>query len=232
MIWNTSETVSITYQPCHSQFCCWLLPIWPLLGVLAENGAYVLCRLGWRYDRAKLSFSWPYMIISMIWNKSELSVSHLSRTTAFLLLIAANLAQAGFMGWKLSLWPDLTWLALQLSKAVFFLTLYHSINDMKHCWTFCITSQPCHNQFCFLMADNLALAGFLGWKWSLWPLLTSLALQLSKAVFFMILYDIINDMKHFQTLYITPHPALVYFHPYKKRLLEIQSQIHKMYTLF
>ena len=35
-------------------------------GCLAENGAYGLCRLGWRYNGAKLSFSSPYMIVSII----------------------------------------------------------------------------------------------------------------------------------------------------------------------
>ena len=48
-----------------------------------------------------------------------------------LLLIAANLALTGCLGRKLSLWPGPTWLAVQSSKAVFFLTLYDSINDMK-----------------------------------------------------------------------------------------------------
>ena len=64
------QTVCITPQPCHIYFCCWLLPIWPKLEFWAENVAYGLCRLGWRYNRAKLSFSWPYMIVSMIRNSS------------------------------------------------------------------------------------------------------------------------------------------------------------------
>ena len=49
----------------------------------------------------------------------------------FLLLMAANLAQAGFLGLKLSLWPVPIWLEVQLIKAVFLLTLYDSFNDMK-----------------------------------------------------------------------------------------------------
>ena len=60
------RTVSITPQPCHIHFCCWLLPIWSYLDFWAENGAYGLCRIGWRYNRAKLSFSWPYMLVSII----------------------------------------------------------------------------------------------------------------------------------------------------------------------
>ena len=47
----------------------------------------------------------------------------------FLLLVAANLALAGFLGLKWSLWPVPAWLAVQRSKAVLFLNLYYSIND-------------------------------------------------------------------------------------------------------
>ena len=75
------QTVSITSHPCRSHFCCWLLPIWPKLDFWAENGAYVLCRLGWQYNGAKMYFSRSYIIVSMIWNSSELSASHLSRVT-------------------------------------------------------------------------------------------------------------------------------------------------------
>ena len=63
-------TVCITLYPCHSHICCWLQPIWPKLDFWAENGAYGLCLLGWRYNGSKLYFSWPYMILSMIWNTS------------------------------------------------------------------------------------------------------------------------------------------------------------------
>ena len=47
----------------------------------------------------------------------------------FLLLIAANLTQDGFLGWKWSLWHVPAWLVVQRRKAAFFLTLYDSIND-------------------------------------------------------------------------------------------------------
>ena len=60
----------------------------------------------------------------------------------FLLLIAANLAQAGFLGRKWSLWPVPAWLELQRSKAVFFLALYFSINGIKYFLNVCIISQP------------------------------------------------------------------------------------------
>ena len=66
----------------------------------------------------------------------------------FLLLIAANLAQAGCSGWKLSLWPVLTWLVVQQRIAIIYLTLYDSINDMKQFLTFCIPPQLCHSHSC------------------------------------------------------------------------------------
>ena len=76
-------TVCITPQPCHSHVCCWLIPIWPILDVWAEIGAYGLCQLGRRCNGAELCYYWSYMIVSMIWNTSEMSASHLSRATAF-----------------------------------------------------------------------------------------------------------------------------------------------------
>ena len=66
----------------------------------------------------------------------------------FLLLIAANLALARFLGWKLSLWPVPTWFEVQWSKSVFFLIKYDSINYMKHLWTVCITTHPWHSHLC------------------------------------------------------------------------------------
>ena len=115
-------------------------------------GAYGLCRLGWCYNRANLSFPWPYIIVSMIWNTYEMFALQLTRATAFYLLIAANLTQAGFLGWKWSLWPIPDWLKVQRSKAVFFLTLYDIINDMKYFWNVCIAPQPCHSHFsCWLL---------------------------------------------------------------------------------
>ena len=65
-----------------------------------------------------------------------------------LLLIAANLAKAGFLIWKWSLWPVLTWLAVQRKKSTFSLTLYNIINGTKHFQTVFITPQPCHSHCC------------------------------------------------------------------------------------
>ena len=97
------RTVSITPQPCHSHFCCWLLPIWPKLDFWAENGAYGLCRIGWRYNGAKMYFYWPYMIVSMIWNISELSALHLSRATAILVVDCCQFGPNWIFGLKMDL---------------------------------------------------------------------------------------------------------------------------------
>ena len=85
-------TVCIIPQPFHSHFCCWLLTIWPKLDFWAGNGVYGLCRLGWRYNGANMSFLLPYMLVSMIWNTYELSPSNLNRATA---IFVADCCQFG-----------------------------------------------------------------------------------------------------------------------------------------
>ena len=125
----------------------------------------------------------------------------------FLLLIAANLAQAGFLGWKWSLWPVPDWWEVQRSKAVFLLTLNDIINDMKYFQNCLHHSSAVPQPFLLLIAANLALAGFLGWKWILWPVPTWLVVQRRKVVFSLTLYDSINDMEHFRNVCITPHPC-------------------------
>ena len=65
----------------------------------------------------------------------------------FLMLIATNLALSGCLGWKWSLWPVPDCLTIQRSKAVFYLNLYDSNNDIKFFRNFCIISQPCHSHF-------------------------------------------------------------------------------------
>ena len=65
--------------------------------------------------------------------------------------------------------------------------------------------------FLFLIAANLVLAGFLGWKRSLWPVPAWLEVQRRKSVFFLILYDSINDMKHLWTVCITPQRCHSHF---------------------
>ena len=87
------------------------------------------------------------------------------------------------------------WLAVKRRKYVFFLTLYGNINDMKLFLTLYITPQPCHSHFFLLIAANLAITEFLGWKWSLWPVPARLEVQQRKYVFLLTLIDSINDMK-------------------------------------
>ena len=95
-----------------------------------------------------------YLFPDLIWYYQWYETLHhcLHHTSAvpqpFLLLIAANFAQARFLGWKWSLWPVPNWLAVQQSKAVLCLVLYNSINDMKYFLTVCITPQRCHSHLC------------------------------------------------------------------------------------
>ena len=96
-------TVCIKPHPCHSHFCCWLLPIWPYLDFWAENGAYGLCRLGWRYNGEKQYFYWYYMILSMIWKTSELSASHISRATAIFVVDCCQFGPSWIFGLKMEL---------------------------------------------------------------------------------------------------------------------------------
>ena len=95
----------------------------------------------------------------------------------FLLLIAANLALAWVLGWKLSLWPVPTWMEVERSKAVFLLTLYDSINDMKHFQIVSISPQSCRSHFCCWLLpiwrklDSWAESGanglcWLGWRYN------------------------------------------------------------------
>ena len=68
--------------------------------------------------------------------------------------------------------PD--WLEVQLSKAVFFLTLHDSINYMKHLRTVCITPRRAKSHFCVdccqfvynwmfgLKMELMACAGLVG----------------------------------------------------------------------
>ena len=60
----------------------------------------------------------------------------------------------------MSLWPVQAWLEVQLSKAVFFLTLYDSINDMKYFQNSLHHTSAVPQPFLLLMAVNLALAIF------------------------------------------------------------------------
>ena len=94
-------SVCITHQPCHSHFCCCWLPIWPKLYVCAENGSYGLCQCGCRYNVAKMYFSWPEMIVSIIRDTSKLSASHLSRATAMFVVDCFQFGPRWMFGLKM-----------------------------------------------------------------------------------------------------------------------------------
>ena len=87
---------------------------------------------------------WYYQLYEILWNFLN---NTLDVPQPCLLVITANLALAGCLGWKWGLWPVPAWLAVQRRIAVFFLTLYESINDMKQFQNVCITPQPCHSHF-------------------------------------------------------------------------------------
>ena len=128
-------TLCITPQPCHSHLCCWLLPIWPywMFGLKIEG--YGQCRIDWRYNGAKLSFYWPYMLVLMILNTSKLSASHLSCAAAIFFVDCCQFVPNRFFGLKIELMAYAGLVGGTTEKSCIFLTLYVSINDMDYFWT-------------------------------------------------------------------------------------------------
>ena len=185
MIWNNSETVSITPQLYHSIFvvdCCQFGPSW-IFGLKME---LMVCAdlVRGTTEKSCLFPDLNFSINDMKYFRNRLY--HTSAVTQpFVLLIGANLAQAGFLGWKWSLWPVPNWLAVQRSKYIFFLALYDSINDIKNLRNCLYQTSALPQPFYLLIAANLAQAGFLCWKWSLWSVPTWLVVQRSKAVCFL-----------------------------------------------
>ena len=139
--------------------------------------------------------------------------SHLSRATAIFvvdwcqfgpswilglimeLMVCANLV--GGIKEQSCIFPDLIWYYKWYEIPLIF--LHHTSAVLQ--------------LFLLLIATKLALAGLLGWKWSLWSVPTWLEVQRSKAVFSLTLYDIFNDMKYFwKCLHYTsavPQPFLL-----------------------
>ena len=132
------------------------------------------------------------MIVSIIWNSSELSASHLSRVTASCVVDCCQFGPSWMFELKMELmacaglvrgtkeqsfiFPDLIW----------YYQWYETLPNCLHHTS--AVPQP----FLLLIAANLAQAGCLRWKWSLWPVPTWLAVQKSKAVFLLTLYDSIK----------------------------------------
>ena len=133
--------------------CCEFGPSW-IFGLKMEL-MYCAGLVGGTTEKGCL---FPELICYYKWYEILLKFPHLTSAVPqpFLLLIAANFALAGFLGWKWSLWTVPDWLELQQRKTVFYLALYDSINYMKYFCNFCITPQPCHSHFCC-------------WLLSIWP---------------------------------------------------------------
>ena len=82
MIWNTSKISALHLSPATAISvvgCCQFGLSW-MFGLKME---LMTCAglVGGTTDQSYLSY-WPYMIVSMIWNTSEISTLHLSRATA------------------------------------------------------------------------------------------------------------------------------------------------------
>ena len=138
MIWNTYEMSSLHRSRAKTIFVvdgCQFGP--SLIFVLKMDLIECVDLVGGTTDH---SFLFPYLI----WYNElyEFPPNCLHYTSAmphpFLLLIAANLVLTVFLGWKWSLWPVPTWLELQRRKYFFSMTLYDTINYMKHFQNVCI----------------------------------------------------------------------------------------------
>ena len=134
------QTVCIAPQPCHSCFCCCLLPIWPKFNFRAENGAYGLCRLGWQYNRANMYFSWPYMILSMIWKPLN-CLHHISAVPQPFLLLMHVWAENGAYGLcRLGLWYNRAKLYFYWTCMI--LSMIWNTSEMS------VLHLTCHSHFC------------------------------------------------------------------------------------
>ena len=169
MVWNNSVMSEWHLSRATAIGCCQFGPIWIFE---QKNGAYGLCRIGWGYNGADIYFSWPYVIFSIIWNTSELSELHLSCATAIFVVDCCQFGPNRIFGLKIELiactdlvggttehsctFPDLIW-------------YYQWYETLPECLYYTLAvPQPC----LLLIAANLAPAGCLGWKWSLWTVQT------------------------------------------------------------
>ena len=151
--------------------------------------------LVWKYNWAKLYFRWHYIILLIIWNTPKLSPSHLSRATSIFVVDCCQFGPSWMFGLKMELmacsglFGSTTEQSYIFSDLIWYYKWYEIITTCLHHTS--SVPQP----FLLLIAVNLAQAGFLSWKWSLWPVPSWLVVQRRKAVFFLILYLIINGMK-------------------------------------
>ena len=145
-------TLCIIPQPCQCHFSCWLLPIWPKLDFLGWKWSLWPMPAWLAVQQSKYVF---FLTLYDSINDRNLICNFCITPQpchSHFFLIAANLALAASLGWKLSLWPTPAWLEVQWSKETCFLTLYDSINDIRRFWNFFIAPQPCHSHFsCWLL---------------------------------------------------------------------------------
>ena len=89
-----------------------------------------------------------------------------------------------------------TWLAVQQSKAVFFMTLYVNINYITHPKISVLLLSPATAIF-VVDCCQFGPSWILGLKMELMACAGLFGGTTEKAVFFLALYDSINDMKYF-----------------------------------
>ena len=103
MIWNNSELSASHLIHATAIFvvdCCQFGPSW-MFGLKMELMA--CANLVGGTTEKKQYFSWPYMIVSIIWNSYELSTSHLSRATAIFVVDCCQFGASWIFGLRMEL---------------------------------------------------------------------------------------------------------------------------------
>ena len=140
----------------------------------------------------------------MILKIYELSASHLSRATAIFVVDCCQFGPSWIFGLKMELMACAGLVGGTTEQSCFFTVIllyyqwYEIIRNSLH------HTSAVPQLLLLLIAANLALAGILGWKWSLWPVRAWLKVHQRKAFLFLTLYDSINDTKHLRIIWITP----------------------------
>ena len=96
---NCLYLTSVVPQP----FLLMIASNFALTGFWGWKWSLGLCHLGWRYNGTMIYFSSTCMIVSMIWNTSELSALHLSCATAIFVDDCCHLGPNWIFGLKMEL---------------------------------------------------------------------------------------------------------------------------------
>ena len=134
---------------------------WAGLGFWAENGASGLCRLGWRYNWARLTFAWPYIIVSMIWKNSNLSALHLSCAIATFVIDCWQFGLSWVFGMKMELIPVpplILWLLYALLLVLLFF-LSSGSNSLSPCTA--ITLSPIASYLLIIWTSPISMLSFV-----------------------------------------------------------------------